>query len=198
MGQHGGEAREARMGHRLGREDLQRVGARAPRGEGLGRREHAGHRAHAAFAGAAHDRRIEMRRHDQRGAGVADGVDLGDVEHGARADPGVGGRQRHEGGDRRDRAGAVQRHLEGAEAGVEEHAGDVRRPFGLQAAQDGHERQRGRPGAAWRVGSIMREAPRRPAHARRPAGSAARRGTRGVGRGDGRRRRAARPARARR
>ena len=70
----------------LGRKQLESVGPGGERGERLGRRRDPGDADEAQALGLGDDLRIAMRHHDQPPAGVGHARDVGDVEHGARAD----------------------------------------------------------------------------------------------------------------
>jgi hypothetical protein len=71
---------------RLGREQLQPVGAGMDRGERLGRRGEAGQRHHAGCLRRADHFGIGMGHDDQAAAGRIDVVDLGRGQHRAGAD----------------------------------------------------------------------------------------------------------------
>ena len=176
------------MGHRLGREDLQRVGAGAPGGEGLGGREHAGHRAHAALARPAASRqgrneatRTAWRRCRRRRRPAPSRAPCPRRPTRRRAPAAPGWRWR------RSRPG----RFSGTSSARKPASNST---WATSAARSGCRPRRmatsgSAGGQAASDGAVMGRSSA-PARARRPAGSAAHRASRGVGHGGGRRRRA--------
>lgn len=126
---------------RLRREYLEYVRARVDRGKCLARRRDTGYACKSGVERARDDPGREVRCHHQAPARVRDASDRCSVEDRTGADQDLVPKARSEAGDAFERLRGVKRHLDTAEARLDDGAGDGFDIVGTYAAQNRDEGQ---------------------------------------------------------
>ena len=124
---------------RLGREQLEHVGARCQRGIGLGQRGHAGRAGHASGARGADHIGVAVGHDDDLPTDcghIGHGID---GERGACAHQAVGRQCIAQRADAGQRLGGVERHFDDAKPCVVQRVADGHHLVRLHTAQDGDE-----------------------------------------------------------